>query len=101
MEEKAKQKFWMKLYNQGFLLEEIDDELILRPRGWRPTKPSGILIEVLEVMPELRAKEVSPGQWVVISGTGAYSKYHRSKMHKEWFEGLLNGLATQAILELL
>lgn len=101
MEEKAKQKFWMKLYNQGFLLEEIDDELILRPRGWRPTKLPGIIIEVLEVMPELRIKEVSPGQWAVISGAGTYSKYYRNKMHKEWFEGFLNGLATQAIQELL
>ncbi|MBA7539376.1 hypothetical protein ES705_31655 [subsurface metagenome] len=87
MEEKARQKFILKLYMQGFLLEELDGNLILRPKGY--VEPAELIIS-----------EVSPGQWQVTGASGAYSRYYRGK-HRRWFEMLVNQLAFQATQEVL
>lgn len=85
MEEKARQRFMLKLYNQGFLIEDRMDVLILRPRGY--AAPA-----------ELTIREALTGEWEVTAASGAYASYVRG-FHRRWFEGLINSLAFQATQE--
>lgn len=86
MEEKARQKFLIKLYTQGFLIEDHGEILILRPTGY--ALPS-----------ELTITEVETNIWVVTGASGAYARYSYGK-HRVWFETLVNQLAFQAVQEI-
>ena len=87
MEEKARQKFILKVYNLGFLIEDHGESLILRPRGY--TEPA-----------ELAIAETVPNIWVVTSASGAYARYCQGK-HRVWFELQINQAAYQATQEVL
>jgi len=88
MEAKAREGFLLKVYNQGFLIEESGRDLILRPRGY--AEPAEVTIT-----------ETLLGDWNVTGASGAYSRYYRDKKHRAWFEGLVNGLASLSVQELL
>ena len=85
MEEKARQKFILKVYNLGFLIEDHGESLILRPRGY--AEPAGLIIT-----------ETAPNIWVVTEAVGAYARYSRGK-HRMWFELQINQAAYQATQE--
>lgn len=87
MEEKARQKFLIKIYTQGFLIEDQVNTLILRPTGY--ALPAELIIT-----------EDENGLWRVTGASGAYSRYYRGK-HRVWFETLVNQLAFQAAQEVL
>lgn len=87
MEEKARQKFLLKVYNLGFLIEEHGDSLILRPRGY-------------SLPAEITITEAEPNIWTVGAASGAYTRF-RQKKYREWFEAQINHaayLATQEVL---
>ena len=62
MEEKARQIFLIKLYTQGFLIEDRKDSLILRPAGY--ALPAELIIT-----------EDEQGLWRVTGASGAYLLY--------------------------
>jgi hypothetical protein len=87
MEEKARQRFLIKLSYQGFLIEDLEESLVLKPRGY--AEPAEVIIT-----------EDEPNHWVVTGAAGAYGRYYHGK-HRAWFETLINGLAFQAAQEVL
>ena len=87
MEEKARQKFLLKVYNLGFLIEDYGESLTLRPRGYA-------------LPAEIAITETVPNIWVVTGASGAYARYYRGK-HRQWFEVMVNQAAYQATQEVL
>jgi hypothetical protein len=84
---KARETFLMKVYNLGFLIEEKENNLILKPRG-------------LTTPDEITITEVEENQWRVTNAAGAYHRYLRGQ-HREWFEAQINQVLFQANQEVL
>lgn len=85
MEPKAKGEFLKKIIINGFSIEEMDDELVLRPRGMEET--------ALVII-----KEVEPNKWAVQSGLGQYAGFARGKK-RSYFESYINEWAAGAVLQ--
>ena len=84
MDPKAKGEFLKKLSINGFAIEEIGNQLILRPRGAEAT--AQIIIE-----------EVKPDTWIVMSATGLYAGFGRGKK-RLYFESYIKNWVTESIL---
>lgn len=85
MDPEARGEFLKKISINGFAIEEIGNQLILRPRGAEAT--AQIIIE-----------EVKPDTWVVMSAAGRYAAYGYGKK-RLIFENYIKEWAMEAVLQ--
>jgi len=85
MEPKARQEFLKKITINGFSIEDLGDQLILRPRG-------------AEREAEVTLKEVEPNVWKVRGGSGRFAAFSFGKK-RTFFEQYITQWATLAVLQ--